>query len=47
MQVDFAAETTSNDVVTIIATRPLTKDEAWTIIEPGTDLILREGEVKT
>jgi predicted glutamine amidotransferase len=47
MQVDFAAETTSNDVVTIIATRPLTKDEAWTIIEPGTNLILREGEVKT
>lgn len=30
MAVDFAQETTPNDVVTVVATQPLTDDEQWT-----------------
>ena len=44
VQVDFAAETTPNDVVTVVATRPLTCDEAWRELVPGETLILRAGE---
>ena len=44
VQVDFAAETTPNDVVTVVATRPLTRDEAWRDLVPGETLILRNGE---
>lgn len=44
LQVDFAAETTPNDVVTVVATRPLTRDEEWRDLVPGETLILREGE---
>lgn len=44
MTVDFAAETTPNDVVTVIATRPLTRDERWTVMEPGAFAAFREGE---
>jgi glutamine amidotransferase len=44
-EVDFSAETTPRDVVTILATRPLTRDEAWEVIEPGTSLCLRGGEI--
>lgn len=43
MTVDFAKETTDNDVVTMIATRPLTDNEVWTIMEPGTLLIFDQG----
>jgi glutamine amidotransferase len=45
LQVDFAAETTPNDVVTVVATRPLTCDEEWRDLAPGETLILRDGEV--
>ena len=45
LQVDFAAETTPDDVVTVVATRPLTRDEAWRDLVPGETLILRGGEV--
>ncbi|WP_333824758.1 class II glutamine amidotransferase [Pinisolibacter sp.] len=44
LQVDFAAETTPNDVVTVVATRPLTRDEEWRDLVPGETLILRDGE---
>jgi predicted glutamine amidotransferase len=46
MKVDFSAETTPSDVVTIVATRPLTHDEAWEHIAGDSTLILREGEVR-
>ncbi|MEJ0061580.1 MAG: class II glutamine amidotransferase [Terricaulis sp.] len=46
MKVDFAAETTPTDVVTIIATKPLTRDEHWTCIEKGVTLILHNGQVR-
>jgi predicted glutamine amidotransferase len=28
--VDFSQHTTPNDIVSVIATRPLTRDERWT-----------------
>ncbi|WP_430460477.1 class II glutamine amidotransferase [Thalassolituus sp. LLYu03] len=43
--VDFAAETTPNDVVSIIATEPLTSDEAWDIYQPGEWKLWEAGEV--
>jgi predicted glutamine amidotransferase len=42
-RVDFAQETTPTDVVTVIATRPLTRDEAWIDLVPNEALILRDG----
>ncbi|WAC47715.1 class II glutamine amidotransferase [Asticcacaulis sp. SL142] len=45
VQVDFAAETTPDDKVIVIATQPLTQDEAWTLVVPDSMLILRGGEV--
>lgn len=47
LQVDFAAETTPNDVVSVVATRPLTRDEEWRELVPGETLALRAGEVVT
>jgi glutamine amidotransferase len=43
--VDFAQETTPDDVVTVVATRPLTRDETWADIAPGTVMALRGGEI--
>lgn len=45
MQVDFAAETTAKDVVTIVATQPLTKDENWIKAPVGATLVFRAGLV--
>ncbi|NLH81358.1 MAG: class II glutamine amidotransferase [Phyllobacteriaceae bacterium] len=45
LQVDFAAETTEKDVVSVVATRPLTRDEAWRDLAPGETLALRDGEI--
>lgn len=45
MSVDFSTETTPNDVVTVIATRPLTRDEAWTVMAPGSMAVFRDGEL--
>jgi len=33
--VDFVKETTPNDIVTVIATVPLTENEAWVALQPG------------
>jgi predicted glutamine amidotransferase len=33
--IDFQSETTPNDVVTLIATRPLTGNENWVKMVPG------------
>ena len=35
LTVDFAQVTTEHDVVTVIATQPLTKNEQWHIMAPG------------
>ncbi|GAA6136149.1 class II glutamine amidotransferase [Oceaniserpentilla sp. 4NH20-0058] len=43
--VDFAGETTPNDVVSIIATEPLTTDEDWKIYEKGEWKLWQLGEV--
>jgi predicted glutamine amidotransferase len=42
--VDFQAETTPNDVVTVIATEPLTENETWNRYEPGEWGLWRQGE---
>jgi glutamine amidotransferase len=44
LTVDFAAETTPRDVVTVVATRPLTRDEAWAAMAPGEFAVFRRGE---
>lgn len=43
--VDFEAETTPNDIVSIIATEPLTSDERWDHYQPGEWRLWRQGEV--
>ena len=43
--VDFSAVTTPNDVVSIIATEPLTTDEQWDIYQPGEWKLWSQGEV--
>ena len=43
MTVDFRKETSPNDVVTVIATRPLTHDEPWQAMAPGSMVLFRDG----
>lgn len=43
--VDFSALTTPNDVVSIIATEPLTHHEQWDIYQPGEWKLWKDGEV--
>lgn len=43
--VDFSEVTTPRDRVAVIATTPLTDDEVWTAIEPGTLMLFAEGRV--
>ena len=42
--VDFQAETTPNDVVTVIATEALTENETWARYTPGQWALWRHGE---
>jgi predicted glutamine amidotransferase len=44
LEVDFAKETTPDDVVTVLATRPLTTDEQWHPVDRGTLAVFRDGE---
>lgn len=44
MTVDFQKETSDKDVVTIIATRPLTKDEQWNKMTEGEFCVFHFGE---
>jgi predicted glutamine amidotransferase len=44
MLVDFQAETTPDDIVTVIATRPLTDNESWAVMRPGALAIFSAGE---
>ena len=41
---DFSEVTTPNDRVTVIATFPLTDNEAWTKLEAGQLVLFRDGE---
>jgi glutamine amidotransferase len=45
LQVDFSSETTPSDVVTVIATEPLTNDEQWNTMEEGELVVFRQGEL--
>jgi glutamine amidotransferase len=44
LRVDFQEVTTDNDVVTVIATAPLTDNESWTAFEPGELCVVESGE---
>lgn len=41
--VDFCKETRPTDVVTVVATVPLTDNEQWHALEPGELLLLKDG----
>lgn len=43
--IDFQQETTQNDIVTVIATRPLTTDEEWHVLQAGSWRLFRLGEL--
>jgi predicted glutamine amidotransferase len=43
MEVDFSNVTTETDQVAIIATAPLTDDEVWTTMKPGTLWMFKDG----
>lgn len=45
MTVDFQKETTPNDVVSVIATRPLTNNESWHKMEPGEFVLFKHGQL--
>lgn len=47
VSVDFSSVTTPDDRVAVIATEPLTDNEHWTPIEPGTLLCFAHGEPET
>lgn len=44
VEIDFQRETTPNDVVTLIATQPLTGNEQWQKIAPGEFALFHLGE---
>jgi glutamine amidotransferase len=44
VDIDFSQETTPNDVVTIVATLPLTTNEQWQAMAPGEACLFRAGE---
>jgi len=45
LEIDFCKETAPTDIVTVIATTPLTKDEAWVPIPHGKLYTFRDGLV--
>ena len=44
VDIDFSKETTEKDVVTIIATLPLTCNEQWQVMESGKAQLFKAGE---
>jgi len=46
MEVDFAKETTPDDRVVVLASTPLTRNEAWIHVPPQTTLVARKGTVE-
>ncbi|SFB81726.1 glutamine amidotransferase [Marinospirillum celere] len=47
LEVDFSACTTPRDVVSVLATEPLTTNETWHIMQPGEMVVFKDGEVIT
>lgn len=45
LTVNFAEHTTRHDIVSVIATEPLTCNEAWVRMEPGELLVWRHGRI--
>ncbi|MGB0732717.1 MAG: class II glutamine amidotransferase [Pontibacterium sp.] len=45
LEIDFLNETTANDVVTVIATEPLTNNEQWTPMEAGEMVVFSAGRL--
>lgn len=45
LEVDFSSVTTPRDRVAIVATAPLTRDEAWTTGHPGEMWVFRRGRL--
>ncbi|RYG65332.1 class II glutamine amidotransferase [bacterium] len=45
LAVDFAEVTTPTDRVAVVATQPLTRDEAWTAASPGDLWVFRRGRL--
>ncbi|PID42597.1 MAG: class II glutamine amidotransferase [Proteobacteria bacterium] len=43
MTVDFVRETSPNDIVTVVATEPLTDNETWNRLEPGELIAFVDG----
>lgn len=43
-EIDFAKETTPSDVVTVVATEPLTKNEQWHKMETGEWILFQDGK---
>jgi predicted glutamine amidotransferase len=46
VRVDFTALTTPEDRVAVVATEPLTSDEAWIAGAPGTLWVFRDGQLR-
>ncbi|PJZ56846.1 class II glutamine amidotransferase [Leptospira barantonii] len=45
LSVDFRKVTTAGDIVTVIATQPLTSNEEWTVCKPGEFSVWRKGKI--
>lgn len=45
LTVDFGEHTTDNDIVTVIATNPLTVNETWQAMRPGEFMVFSHGEI--
>jgi glutamine amidotransferase len=43
LTVDFVDHTTPDDIVTVIATEPLTNNEAWTPLKSGEMITFQDG----
>lgn len=46
VQIDFGAVTSRSDRVAVVATEPLTRDETWTIGQPGTLWVFGNGHLR-
>lgn len=44
LEIDFSACTTPRDIVSVVATEPLTLNETWHIMQPGELVVFRCGE---
>ncbi|NVK31430.1 MAG: class II glutamine amidotransferase [Gammaproteobacteria bacterium] len=45
LQIDFGTETTPNDVVSVVATQPLTSNEVWHALAPNQLVVFKHGEL--